>query len=189
MILELGSYVGNLGWLSKLSWWGSNISGELFRLEAMRLFMVFWSFRDLGGVGGRVKRAPGAKTPDLQCLALPGNRRTLAWEESGVIARLGASGDQWAVPRAQSRRTEPYWEPGEVEEEGVHSGGEVELLVVSREVKHHSMAKLSKSLWLATKGPTQRQKTNILTCALPPSHRWIHRWRDGPQPFALSRPC
>ena len=42
MILELGSYLGNLGWLSKLSWWGSNISGELFRLEAMRLFMVFW---------------------------------------------------------------------------------------------------------------------------------------------------
>ena len=154
--------MGNLGWLSKLSWWGSNISGELFRLEAMRLFMVFWSlsFLDRGGVGGRVKRAPGAKTPDLQCLALPGNRSTLAWEESGVIARLGASGDQWAVPRAQSRRTEPYWEPGEVEEEGVHSGGEVELLMVSREVKHHSMAKLSKSLWLATKGPTtQRQKT------------------------------
>ena len=112
-----------------------------------------------------MKRAPGAKTPDLQCLALPGNRSTLAWEESGVIARLGASGDQWAVPRAQSRRTEPYWEPGEVEEEGVHSGGEVELLVVSREVKHHSMAKLSKSLWLATKGPTQREKTKPHLCA------------------------
>ena len=49
MILELGSYVGNLGWLSKLSWWGSNISGELFRLEeAMRLFMVFWSFGAFG---------------------------------------------------------------------------------------------------------------------------------------------
>ena len=48
MILELGSYVGNLGWLSKLSWWGSNISGELFGLEAMRLFMVFWSFGVFG---------------------------------------------------------------------------------------------------------------------------------------------
>ena len=28
-------------------------------------------------------------------------------------ALLGASGDQWAVPRAQSSSTEPYWEPGE----------------------------------------------------------------------------
>lgn len=45
------------------------------------------------------------------------------------MARLGASGDQWAVPRAQSRRTEPYWEPGEVEEEGVARGGVVALLV------------------------------------------------------------
>ena len=46
------------------------------------------------------------------------------------MARLGASGDQWAVPRAQSRRTEPYWDPGEVDEEGVlPSGGVVALLV------------------------------------------------------------
>ena len=75
--------------------------------------------------------APGANTPaNLQCLALPGNRSTLAWLESGVMARLGASGDQWAVPRAQSRRTEPYWEPGEVEEEGVARGGVVALLLV-----------------------------------------------------------
>ena len=34
------------------------------------------------------------------------------------------------MPRAQSRRTEPYWEPGEVEEEGVARGGVVALLLV-----------------------------------------------------------
>ena len=27
---------------------------------------------------------------------------------SGVMARLGASGDQWAVPLTTSRNTEPY---------------------------------------------------------------------------------
>ena len=91
------------------------------------------------------KRAPGAKTPNLQCLALPGNRRTLAWDESGVMARLGASGDQWAVPRAQSRRTEPYWDPGEVDEEGVvPSGGVVALLVRCKVKQQQTKAKLSK---------------------------------------------
>ena len=78
--------------------------------------------------------ARGATTPNLQCLALPGNRRTLACDESGVMARLGASGDQWAVPRAQSRSTEPYWKPVELEEEGVARGGVVVVVLVSREI-------------------------------------------------------
>ena len=78
--------------------------------------------------------ARGATTPNLQCRALPGNRRTLACDESGVMARLGASGDQWAVPRAQSRSTEPYWEPVELEEEGVARGGVVVVVLVSREI-------------------------------------------------------
>ena len=39
------------------------------------------------------------------------------------------------MPRAQSRRTEPYWEPGEVEEEGVARGGVVALLLVRWGVK------------------------------------------------------
>ena len=50
------------------------------------------------------------------------------------MARLGASGDQWAVPRAQSRSTEPYWEPVELEEEGVARGGVVVVVLVSREI-------------------------------------------------------
>ena len=89
--------------------------------------------------------ARGATTPNLQCLALPGNRRTLACDESGVMARLGASGDQWAVPRAQSRSTEPYWEPVELEEEGVARGGVVVVVLVSREIafsKHQLGPKL-----------------------------------------------
>lgn len=60
------------------------------------------------------------------------------------MARLGASGDQWAVPRAQSRRTEPYWDPGEVDEEGVPSGGVVALLVRCKVKQQQTKAKLSK---------------------------------------------
>lgn len=45
----------------------------------------------------------------LQCLALPMNIAMFCL--SGVIARLGASGDQWAVPETMSRRTLPYWPP------------------------------------------------------------------------------
>merc|ERR1719270_2289167 len=78
----------------------------------------------------RLPRLPST----LECRALPGNRRTLACDESGVMARLGASGDQWAVPRAQSRSTEPYWEPVELEEEGVARGGVVVVVLVSREI-------------------------------------------------------
>ena len=44
----------------------------------------------------------------LQCLALPWYTTTFL---SGVIARLGASGDQWAVPETMSRRTLPYCSP------------------------------------------------------------------------------
>ena len=61
------------------------------------------------------------------------------------MARLGASGDQWAVPRAQSSRTEPYWEPGEVDEEGdVPSGGVVALLVSICKVKQQKTKKAKK---------------------------------------------
>ena len=62
------------------------------------------------------------------------------------MARLGASGDQWAVPRAQSSRTEPYWEPGEVDEEGddVPSGGVLALLVSICKVKQQKTKKAKK---------------------------------------------
>ena len=154
--------------------------------------------------------ARGATTPNLQCLALPGNRRTLACDESGVIARLGASGDQWAVPRAQSRSTEPYWEPVELEEEGVARGGVVVVVLVSREIafsKHQLVSVDSLPIWsklclvkhLASSRPNssngphwqprpKSQRSKRITCELPPNHRWTPRWPTGPQPFALSPP-
>ena len=44
----------------------------------------------------------------LQCLARPMNMAPM-FCLSGVIARLGASGDQCAVPETMSRSTLPYW--------------------------------------------------------------------------------